>query len=169
MKPESKIAYIKTSSQIRRKDNNLNHESPNSKTRHMIPIDLVLQDFSIPSDTDLIFNRLRHMLKDCNVDEINISGVTALTQSALDGRIDSVKFLVELGADVNKKDRFGWAPLHYAASEGYDDICRYLLEHGADSSVKTKQGQFAAELADDQNIVKMLVEAAAEKKRKNRN
>jgi len=92
-----------------------------------------------------------------------------LTQSALDGRIDSVKFLVELGADVNKKDRFGWAPLHYAASEGYDDICRYLLEHGADSSVKTKQGQFAAELADDQNIVKMLVEAAAEKKRKNRN
>lgn len=156
MKTESKLSYIKTSSRIR-PNKNLN-ESQSHKKRHMIPIDLVLQDFSIPSDTDLILNRLRHMFKDCNLDEINISGVTALTQSALDGRIESVKFLVELGADVNKKDRFGWAPLHYAASEGYQDICRYLLKHGADSSLRTKQGESAAELADDQNIVRMLVE-----------
>lgn len=163
---ESKLTYIKTSSKIRSKDDHTSHRDDIKKQRrHMIPIDLLLQDFSIANDSEIIFNRLRHMLKDCNLDEISISGVTALTQSALDGRLESVRFLVELGADVNKLDRFGWAPLHYAASEGYEDICSYLLQKGADCRVRTKQGEFAAELADDDNVVRVLLNATFEKEK----
>ncbi|KAK3748722.1 hypothetical protein QZH41_004717 [Actinostola sp. cb2023] len=80
----------------------------------MVPIDLLSQDFSLAMDTEIVVNRLRNMLKDCNIDEITSSGVTALTQSALDGRLESVKLLIELGANVNRKDRFGWTALHYA-------------------------------------------------------
>lgn len=153
---ESNLTYIKTSSSIRKEEasvGSIRH------TRHMIPIDLLLQDFSIAIDPEIIYKRLQHMLKDCNVDEITISGVTALTQSALDGRLESVKFLIELGADVNKKDRLGWTPLHYAVSEGYVDICEYLLQNGADCSVRNKQGEFPIQLAEDDSIARLLLNA----------
>src|SRR5690606_28340362 len=62
------------------------------------------------------------------VDAPNGRGETALMLAALHGHLDSVRLLVEKGAQVN---RSGWTPLHYAAVNGNLDLLRYLLEQNA--------------------------------------
>lgn len=125
------------------------------------PFDLILcaQVTSQHKDRELLKNRLRKQLTCCNIDEITTSGLTALNQCVLDGNLESVKIFLELGASVNKKDRYGWAPLHYAASEGYLDICRYLLRKGAEVRVTNKEGKYPVELADDEVVFRLLLRA----------
>lgn len=45
-----------------------------------------------------------------------------LTQACIDGSIEMVTFLLELGASVNQVDNEGWTALHVAASCGHADI-----------------------------------------------
>lgn len=138
-----------------------------AKKRNTIPIDVLLlsQDFFLMNGEPEEKSRLQKMLQGCNVDQITAAGVTALTQSALDGRLENVKLLVELGADVNKKDRFGSTPLHYAVSEGYAHVCRYLLNHGANARIENAEGEFPVELADEENIASLMLKATIDMRR----
>jgi ankyrin repeat protein len=45
--------------------------------------------------------------------------------------VETVKFLVEHGADVNAAGQFGWTALHAAAYQGLNDIIAYLGNKGA--------------------------------------
>lgn len=36
-----------------------------------------------------------------------------------------VELLIEKGADVNFKDKYGWTPLYLAAKEGYAEIVQF--------------------------------------------
>lgn len=65
--------------------------------------------------------------------------------------------LVELGVDVNKKDRFGWIVLYYVVSEGYEVICCYFLRNGVNVRVEDKEGKFFVEVMDDEFILKFLL------------
>ena len=49
---------------------------------------------------------------------MSVSGVTALHAAALDGKLDTVRYLLDNGADPNKKDEPGEVPLHCAAKYG---------------------------------------------------
>lgn len=141
--------------------------SPAQKKRKRIsrrvPIDMVLQlqiaAVKQPRDREALKKRLRKQMTCCEINEITTSGLTALNQCVLDGNLESAKMLVELGANVNKKDRFGWTPLHYAASEGYEEICRFLLRSGANVRAEDKDGKFPVEVTDDELILKMLLRA----------
>jgi ankyrin repeat protein len=44
--------------------------------------------------------------------------------------------LVQQGADVNKRDRKGWAPLHIAAQDGYLKTVEILVSNGADVNLE---------------------------------
>lgn len=54
-----------------------------------------------------------------------------LMVAAAFGHVDTVKVLLDAGADVNAKDLTGWTPLHAAAFNGNLQIVRLLLEKGA--------------------------------------
>ncbi|KAF7157299.1 hypothetical protein CNMCM5623_001422 [Aspergillus felis] len=43
----------------------------------------------------------------------------------------SVKSFLELGVDVNLKDRYGWTSLFHAVQEGHEGVVRLLLDAGA--------------------------------------
>jgi ankyrin repeat protein len=45
--------------------------------------------------------------------------------------IETVKFLVDHGADVNWAGQFGWTALHAAAYQGLNDVIAYLASKGA--------------------------------------
>lgn len=62
-----------------------------------------------------------------NINGINEAGDTPLHQCIRDGRIESAKLLVELGADVKRANRDGWSPAHLASSLGQRDLLLYLI------------------------------------------
>jgi hypothetical protein len=53
------------------------------------------------------------------------------------GPLEIVKYVIAAGADVNKKDKWDRAPLHYAASSGYAETVRELISNGAYPNVIT--------------------------------
>ena len=58
----------------------------------------------------------------------------------------AVKFLVELGVDVNAANEAGQTALHIAA-QASDGIVKYLAEHGTNLDAKDKQGRTALDVA----------------------
>lgn len=50
------------------------------------------------------------------------------------GHFESVKALVEAGADPSSTDKMGRTPLHLASKNGHYDIVKYLLEQGVDAN-----------------------------------
>ncbi len=63
-----------------------------------------------------------------------------LAVAVLNGDLESVKWLVENGADLEASDAFYRTPLLLAAESGRVDIVNYLLEHGADADAYDSKG-----------------------------
>ena len=65
-----------------------------------------------------------------NVNAANKYGVTALGLAAERGHLDTVRLLVERGADVNARETFyGSLPIDFALRGGHLDVAVFLLEH----------------------------------------
>lgn len=85
---------------------------------------------------------------------------------------DTVKLLLELGADIEKPDRYGSRPLHNAADYFRTNTVRLLIERGANIHAENDSGQtpLASALTRCNNInisemaeiTAMLLEAGAE-------
>lgn len=73
------------------------------------------------------------------VDAMCFSG-TPLAIAADEGKLKTVRLLLEAGADVDMKNEVGFAPLHRAASGGHKVVCEELLDAGAEIDAKTKVG-----------------------------
>jgi ankyrin repeat protein len=72
------------------------------------------------------------------------------------------ELLIELGADVEARDKDGQTPLHVASQAGPLDIARMLIEHGAEVSAQDKIGQTPLHLASQAGrleIARMLIES----------
>lgn len=55
----------------------------------------------------------------------------ALMQNAGEGNVEAVKVLLDAGADVNHRSRYGSTALHQAAREGYQDELAQTGERAA--------------------------------------
>jgi ankyrin repeat protein len=60
---------------------------------------------------------------------------TALNEASMAGELDVCQFLLEKGARIDPRDRFGETPLMKAAGGGHPEICELLVEKGADVNV----------------------------------
>ncbi len=80
-------------------------------------------------------------------------GLTPLVFAARQGDMDSVKILVDHGADVNETTQYGWTALLTATQNRYYKIGKYLLDHGADPNIANKGGWTPLYIAtDNRNI-----------------
>ena len=67
---------------------------------------------------------------------------------APDAWLAAVEYLVELGADVNRRDHNGYNAVHHAAARGDDELILYLVEQGADVTAVSRRGQTTADMAN---------------------
>ncbi|WP_040278410.1 ankyrin repeat domain-containing protein [Psychroserpens damuponensis] len=70
--------------------------------------------------------------------------------SVVKGDLETVKKLIELGQDVNKKSN-GLTPAMYAAKYNRLDILKLLVEKGAKLDVKSAKGMTAEKYAEASN------------------
>jgi uncharacterized protein len=64
---------------------------------------------------------------------------------------ETVRILIEQGADVNMAQAGGYTPLHQAAAAGLVEVTRILLEAGAKPDMRCDQGKTPAEYARERN------------------
>ncbi|MBN1185165.1 MAG: ankyrin repeat domain-containing protein [Bacteroidales bacterium] len=77
------------------------------------------------------------------------SGIPALTLASESGSLESVKLLVNNGADINRQSYDGSTSLIIATQEGHIEIVKYLLENNADITLKTSNGKTAFDFAKE--------------------
>lgn len=59
-------------------------------------------------------------------------GMTMLQAAATEGHVLATGFLLNLGSDIEAKEKYGRTALHLAAINGHTDVVRVLLYRGAD-------------------------------------
>ena len=65
------------------------------------------------------------------IDNLTVNGYTFLTEAILNGHIDCIKVLVEMGCDVNKKDKWGKTSMIYAFEASDFEIIKSIVLTGA--------------------------------------
>lgn len=76
---------------------------------------------------------------------------TPLGRAVINNHPEIVKLLLAKGAKINRVDKLGMTPLHYAATVHFGDttVLELLLAAGADANLKNAQGRTALELATE--------------------
>ena len=71
---------------------------------------------------------------------------------------NTIKFMLNHGADVNFKSKNGLMPIHHAIMEGRADIVKLLLEYGTDASYKINNKTLLdiARITDNSEIIKTI-------------
>ena len=98
------------------------------------------------------------MLKTQLLKVISKVTVSPFCTSIAKGDFETVKKLIELGADVNKKSN-GMTPLMYAAKYNRVEIIKLLVEQGAKIDAKSDSGHTAfkyAEMSNAQDALKTI-------------
>lgn len=76
---------------------------------------------------------------------------------ALGNSLESLRLLLEAGADVNATQAGGYTPLHQAAATGNAAVVALLLEHGADKAARCDQGKTPAAYARERGHLDIAV------------
>jgi len=89
---------------------------------------------------------------------VALGSFTPLLYAAVYAGYDAVKLLLDAGAKVNAQDVRGMTPLMLAIASDRPDphVVRLLLERGADTSIKSKDGETAADWARKYNYPPVL-------------
>ncbi|CAG9984884.1 unnamed protein product [Clonostachys byssicola] len=116
---------------------------------------------------DLAFLRLLLNMKlPMGVDSPSFDGSTPLIIATGAGRLDSIRLLLDHGADVSIADYAGWTPLHWAVNRNRQHIVRLLVDCGADPTVESADGDtplsicpFSLEGKDLEDMEELLLAA----------
>jgi ankyrin repeat protein len=76
-----------------------------------------------------------------------LNPVHAWESAAKSGDVEAARALLQSGADINAKDRYGQTALMLAAHHGHEALVETLIEHGADLNVTAKYRLSALMLA----------------------
>eukprot|EP00064_Thunnus_orientalis_P014051 superscaffoldBa00002389_g14092 len=74
-------------------------------------------------------------------------GLTVTHDAAREGFVDTVRVLLDHGADVNLVDDQGNLPLHLAARQGHLEVVQMLIGRTAEPNMFNSQGCTAGQLA----------------------
>jgi ankyrin repeat protein len=92
---------------------------------------------------------------DVNARARNQAGVMPLHAAAAARDIETMRLLLDRGADVNARQQLGFTPLHGAASNGDEAMADLLLARGADPRAKSDDGKTPADVAGERGHAKL--------------
>jgi ankyrin repeat protein len=102
--------------------------------------------FSVTKGLAKLFEALR--TKGATFDPRNSNGGNILHLAAEGGSVDIMKFFMrEKEGEMNKPDRYGWTPLHYAASNDRKEAVSFLLGNGANVNASDLSGKMPCHIA----------------------
>ena len=87
-----------------------------------------------------------------NLEVVDKVKVSPFCVAIVKGDLETVKKLIDLGTDVNKKSN-GMTPAMYAAKFNRVDILKVLVNNGAKLKIKSDKGMTVAKLAKLSNAV----------------
>ena len=89
------------------------------------------------------------------------SGLPPVMRAVFESQLDSLKFLVEAGADLTVQDQEGWNALHVAAAMDDLEAARYILQRcgGEIARARSCEGKRPADLTESVEMVTLLLEA----------
>ncbi|MBE6463310.1 MAG: hypothetical protein E7005_06115 [Alphaproteobacteria bacterium] len=103
--------------------------------------------------------------KGADVNQIDISGISALGYASSWGHKEIAELLIQNGADVNQKSVNGINALGYASNWGHKEIVKLLISRGADVNAKNELGNTALIRASKrgyEEIVELLIQNGAD-------
>lgn len=115
-------------------------------------------------------DKLREILNECQETaswfNIEISSInqkndfqdTPLHTVCTWGDIESVKTLLDAGADINSIGDQGATPIYNAIISENEDLVKYLLKHGASKKYKIFGNKSLYEYAQNTNLSKEIIE-----------
>ncbi|PHM08954.1 ankyrin repeat domain-containing protein [Nostoc sp. 'Peltigera malacea cyanobiont' DB3992] len=96
---------------------------------------------------------------------IEFKDVSPLHRASAIGCQDICKVLIDRGADVNTKGKYGKSPLYFASQFGHKDVVEFLLDCGADVNAldfKKSSSLFVAAQNHHLEVVKSLLSRGAQ-------
>ncbi|KAL4135538.1 hypothetical protein QTP88_007144 [Uroleucon formosanum] len=109
-------------------------------------------------DLDTVKEQLQRLAKENGDWDINnvSNGRTMLHKACDYGHLDIVEYLIQNGADINKKDNFGITPLLCALWENHFKVAKYLIDKGAITNLLTPEGLKYYECIEDSEMINLL-------------
>lgn len=138
-------------------EKDLNGNVKHKKTLTRFPEDLIVRETVPGQDTAEELKLIVQSSESIEVNCLNEYGHTALSTAAFVGSMKCCRILVELGAEVEKRDEDGWTAMHYAMAQGYLDIVKYLILCGGDLHVKNNDGDTPLDFVEDNEIKEILL------------
>ena len=114
---------------------------------------------SSDGDPKLLRNWITHQV---NTKDEN--GLTALHKCSKAGHLEKVKYLIQIGAQIDAKDNHGCAwekgqtPLHFAAANGHFEVNRILMENENPADLLRRTPLHWASWNGNLDICKLIIE-----------
>ena len=125
----------------------------------VIPIFLVVSGCAVS---------VQKLIDEGTINKPDSSGYTPLMRAAWSGKTETVRVLINNGADINARDKSGYTPLLWAASYGYLDIAKLLIDKGADVNAIANDKSTPYSLAvqaKNTELAKLLKDKGADEKK----
>ncbi len=93
----------------------------------------------------------------------NMRNTSDMTPLMMVSDVETAKYLIDNGADVNARDQGGKTALMYASGRGKTDLVKFLIQSGADVNITDDQGRSALNIsALDAEGFNALLDAGAD-------
>lgn len=118
------------------------------------------------------YEKINAFLEKYGLDSVDRDGRTFLMSAIVEGKEDIVNYLVNIGCNVNTKDKLGLTALHFAAIYDRSNIVKVLITQGAEIDVVDNVGntplwRAIMENSNETSTIRYLLENGADPNKTN--